>query len=105
MFKRPLAVFLAAGLALAGLPLAAQPGCGAREAMVDRLASVYSEELTAAGLQGRDGDQRVLEIWASERTGTFTVLLTTAAGESCIVASGTGFLRAPSGTIPEGTDG
>ena len=29
-----------------------------------------------------------MELWGSEETGTFTVLLTSAAGQSCVLVSG-----------------
>ena len=35
----------------------------------------------------------MMEIWASDETGTFTVLLSHANGITCVVAAGTDFFR------------
>ena len=58
---------------------------GRRGDLVDRLNKTYSETLIGGGLQNA---QQLLEIWRSEETGSFTVIVTNAQGLSCIVASG-----------------
>jgi len=63
--------------------------CATREDLTERLQVNYQEQLAARGLQQRFQGTTVLEIWASEKTGTFTVLMTNAHGQSCIMASGT----------------
>ncbi|GAA6180677.1 MULTISPECIES: hypothetical protein [unclassified Shimia] len=88
MFKRLVGTALLFGMAAAAPPAFAS-GCGSRDVMIERLESKYSEGLTAAGLQARGGQSTVLEVWSSEKTGTFTVIMTTADGVSCIVAAGT----------------
>jgi len=60
--------------------------CAMRDVVVDRLESQYSERLTAGGLQTA---QSIVEVWTSEKTGTFTVITTHPSGLSCIVATGT----------------
>lgn len=74
---------LAAALAA---PATAQdaPRCLPRDALVETLATKYSESLTGGGLQNA---KQVVEIWSSE-TGSFTVFVTRAGGFSCIVATG-----------------
>lgn len=100
MYKRLLGTALIFGLASAAPPLAApahaqeasQPriACAPRAALVERLETAYAETRTGAGLQS--GTQ-LLEIWTSDETGTWTVLITRADGSSCIVASGTHWLK------------
>jgi hypothetical protein len=63
--------------------------CAQRDQVVNRLQAEYSEQLTAGGLQGKQTDQSLVEVWSSPQTGTFTVMLTNAEGLSCIVATGT----------------
>ena len=56
--------------------------------MWKRLQSKYAEVLAGRGIQEVGNQNAILEIWASEETGTFTVLLTNAAGISCVMAAG-----------------
>ena len=84
-----LAAALCAGFVFA--PIAAQANCGAREHVITKLQRDYSETLVAGGLQGNSNVQTLVEVWASEKTGTFTMLLTSAEGVSCVVAVGTDF--------------
>ena len=80
---------LCAGILIA--PMAAQANCGAREHVITKLQRDYSETLVAGGLQGNRNVQTMVEVWASEKTGTFTMLLTSPEGVSCVVAVGTDF--------------
>jgi len=63
--------------------------CGDRQNFVDRLQAKYSETLTGRGLQEIQNGSAIVEVWSSPETGTFTVLLTNAYGQTCIVAAGT----------------
>lgn len=101
MFKRLTSAGLLFGV-LATAPPAFASACGLRENVVDRLQSQYSEALTAGGLQAGRNVQTVVEVWASEETGTFTVMLTNARGVSCIVATGTDFFTQAIEAEPEG---
>lgn len=92
MFKRLLAAGLLFGMA-ATAPPAHASNCALRSIVVDKLESKYAETLTAGGLQGKDNAQTMVEVWASEKTGTFTVILTTPQGISCVVATGTDFFK------------
>ncbi len=78
------------GAAVVALALTGQQAlaanCASRDALVSRLESQYSEQLTARGLQSAN---TLMEVFASNESGTFTVLLTNAMGVSCIVAAGT----------------
>lgn len=92
-------------LVIASTPVLAST-CGNRDALVRSLQAKYNEELAVGGLQRRFDTQAVMEVWASEATGTYTVLLTQPNGISCIVAAGTDFFTvAPGAGEPEGTAG
>jgi hypothetical protein len=76
--------------ALAG-PLAAQQStnvrmpCHKAEEIAKQLTSRYAEAPVAFGLQSNGN---LLQVYASEEKGTWTVVSTTPAGLSCIVAAG-----------------
>lgn len=91
MFKRLISGAMLLGMAATAPPVAAQGlHCAERERVVERLESKYTEVLTAGGLQGATTNQTtVVEVWASEKTGTFTVIMTNPQGVSCIIAAGT----------------
>jgi hypothetical protein len=76
----------AAVLCLIAAPVMAQnPNCAEREQVVSRLAERYGETLQSMGLRGDNG---VMEIYASEETGTWTILITGPDGMACMVAAG-----------------
>lgn len=82
------------GLALA-LLLAAeatsaqiQRHCAPRDTVVERLAQGYGETRQSVGL-GRDNS--LVEVYASEESGSWTITVTTPAGLTCLVASGQSF--------------
>jgi len=104
MFKRLLGLSLIFGMAATAPPVWAAP-CGMRDNLVEQLQSKYSEELAVGGLQTTSGAQTIMEIWASEKTGTFTVLLTSANGVSCIIGAGTDFFEAIPKPETKGTAG
>jgi hypothetical protein len=85
MTMRPLTLVLAAGLGLAlTWPAKAEPmKCAERQAIVAQLAN-YREEAEAIGLN-KDGT--LLEVFVSPQ-GTWTVLLSSPQGQSCIAAIG-----------------
>ena len=91
MFKRLISGAVLFGMAAAAPPVLAQGmQCAARDRVVERLESKYTEVLTAGGLQGATtGRTTLVEVWASEKTGTFTVIMTNPQGVSCIIAAGT----------------
>jgi hypothetical protein len=77
----------AALIVLLALPAAAEgPACGPRGAVVARLASHFGETRRGIGM-GTDG-RRVVEVFASSATGTWTILVTLPDGRACLVASG-----------------
>ena len=62
--------------------------CGPREAVVDRLAEGYGETRQSMGLGANNS---VVEVFASDETGTWTITVTTPNGMTCLVASGQSF--------------
>ena len=59
--------------------------CADRSLIVDRLSSKYGETRQSAGLNQNNG---MVEIFASEETGTWTILVTMPTGVSCLMAAG-----------------
>lgn len=62
--------------------------CGKRDAMVNRLTKTYGEVRQSMGLAANNS---VLEVFASDETGTWTIIVTTSRGVTCLVASGQAF--------------
>ncbi|WP_293575011.1 hypothetical protein [Phaeobacter sp.] len=92
MFKRLVSTSLVFGM-LATAPPAHASGCIQRDTLVERLETSYAERLTAGGFQQSRPVSTVVELWASEATGTFTIVVSHPNGLSCIVASGTDFFQ------------
>jgi hypothetical protein len=62
--------------------------CGTRETVVDRLASGYGETRQSMGLGANNA---VVEVFASDETGSWTITVTSVNGTTCLVASGQSF--------------
>ena len=78
---------IAIGL-LIGTPYAeaqGRPACAERTLVVQRLADRYGETLQSMGLNQSNG---VVEVYASEETGTWTILVTSPDGKTCLLAAG-----------------
>ncbi len=65
--------------------------CALRTEVIDRMQSKFSESLVAGGLQGAGNVHTMVEVWASGQGGTFTIILSSPKGISCVVAAGTDF--------------
>jgi len=63
----------------------AADGCAARGEVVAKLAQRFGETLRSVGLQRAEG---IVEVYASEETGTWTILVTRPDGLSCLLAAG-----------------
>ena len=98
MFKRLFATALVLGAAAlappaaqaqSGLSLTAQPTagvtCAPRAQMIRQLEKKFGETKHGVGLVSA---QQAFELWSSDRTGSWTMLVSRADGMSCIVASG-----------------
>jgi len=70
------------------LPVSAQAVCAPRDGVINNLATKYGETRQSIGL-GSSGE--LLEIFASNDTGTWTIMVTNAAGMTCIKATGQAF--------------
>lgn len=82
---------LSLGLALpALLPIRAeaQPQCAPHDVVAHRLADLYGESRQTIGLAQ---DNTVMEIYAAQQTGTWTLTVTLPNGLTCLVAAGTAF--------------
>ena len=92
MPKLSLLVRIGVALALlAGTP-SAQAGdsqaCADRGQVVKKLAEKFGETLKSVGLHANDA---VIEVYSSESTGTWTILVTHTDGMSCLLAAGQGW--------------
>lgn len=75
-------------LGAAGPALAEGSSCAAHDALQARLAAGWGETRHSIGL-GADG--AVVEVFASDETGTWTIAVTAPGGPTCIVAAGEHF--------------
>ncbi len=90
MLKRTLVTALA--IALVATSAHAQSMCAMRDAMVGQLTTKYGESPQGSGL---NSTTKMLEIWASPATGTWTILVTDPNGTSCIMAAGKDWYNFP----------
>lgn len=84
---------LALSLGFGGVILATQiafaaPQCDTRDRVTALLADRYGETRRAVGLAG---DAAVMELYASDATGTWTITVTLPDGQMCLMASGAGY--------------
>jgi hypothetical protein len=84
---------LALSLGFGGVILATQiafsaPQCGGRDQVTALLSERYGEIRRAVGLVG---ETAVMEIFASDTTGTWTITVTMPDGQMCLMASGVGY--------------
>ena len=82
------AMALAISLTAAPTSAQAQMVCGQRDDIVKQLQVKYGETRRSVGLQQGRG---VVEIYASEKTGSWTILVTDPRGMSCLMAAGEAF--------------
>lgn len=90
--------FIATGVIALTNPALAQSYCQPRESITKKLKENHGKDYAFGGIQKMPaGMTGVMEIWVSEESRTYTVLVTLPTGISCIVAVGTDFFVA----IPE----
>ncbi len=76
-------------LAIGAGQAAAQSGnCAPRQVVLDRLSETYGETRQSMGL-GSSG--RVMEVFASDASGSWTITVTLPNGMTCLMASGQSF--------------
>lgn len=84
--KLKLAVLALATAAIMPTTVLAQgQNCSNRDQVVERLASKYGESRQSIGMAPKG---RVVEVYASLETGTWTITVTMPNGITCLVASG-----------------
>ncbi len=96
-FVPALVVSALAGIVLSATPANAQMSggplvCGKRSDMIRQLGEKYGETRRSFGLAGGSG---VVELYASEETGSWTILLTNPQGTACMMAAGQAFQIEP----------
>jgi hypothetical protein len=96
--------FLAVGLLAVGAAVTAAPAlaedaaepttlaCGDHDTVVDALRSRFGEHAVSRGL---DTAGRLIQVFASADTGTWTIIATRADGTSCVMAVGRHFEQRP----------
>ena len=85
MTRLPLAIIAATAVGFIWASEAAQAaGCGARVKVTAQLDEKYGESKRGIGLSG----EVIFEIWASDATGTWTILRSTPDGVACAIAFG-----------------
>jgi len=104
------AALVALGLLAAGvLPLGSGPAfgqgaaqvCAARDGLLTQLERKYGEVPVAIGVTGGDGGGALIELLTAKDGMTWTIILTTPKGVSCLIASGEGWQPlAPVSTDP-----
>lgn len=92
-------LLLAAWCILAGPAFGQDRLCGARESIVAQLEARHGESRVNIGLQGNSA---VVEVFANRETGSWTILLTTPTGDSCLLAAGEAFQEFPAAAAAEG---
>lgn len=94
----------ALGVAAAPSAVAAQnagSSCAPREIVVQRLAEGYGETRQSVGLGANNA---VVEVFASEESGTWTITVTMASGVTCLVASGQAYEELAEALLAKGND-
>lgn len=77
---------MAFGTMIAPQMLQAQnPACAPRDTVLRKLADTYGETRQGIGL---NGDNALIEVFASDETGSWTITITSSAGLTCLLASG-----------------
>ena len=89
---------LAALAAFFVAPAQAAPQCNTRDVVHDLLAKKYSETVVAIGVANNGG---LVEVLATGDGATWSIIITTPQGMSCLVAAGEGWRVMTPGPIEE----
>lgn len=79
----------------------ARQNCGPRDVVVERLATGYGETRQSMGL---GTNNQVIEVFASDESGSWTITVTMPSGVTCLVASGQAFEELAEALPAEGND-
>jgi hypothetical protein len=99
VFMRSVVAAALSGLVVAASPAGAEEACGQRGDIVAVLVERYQESPRGGGLQTATA---MVEVWASDKTGTWTILLTQADGVACVVAAGRDWVDRDAVKLAEG---
>lgn len=100
--NKMMTICAASAVLIAGTTIAqAGQNCAPREMVVDRLASKYGETRQSMGLGANNA---VVEVFASDSSGSWTITVTSANGVTCLVASGQAFEELAEVLPAEGND-
>ena len=94
-------LFIATLLATTPLANAQTQRCGPRTAIIEKLAERYGETRQSMGLAANNA---VVEVFASDDTGTWTIVVTGTNGLTCLVASGQAYEQLAEALPAAGTD-
>lgn len=75
--------------------------CAERELVIERLQTKYGETRQSMGLGNNNG---IVEVFASDETGTWTILVTLPNGMSCLIASGQSWEQIAEDVLVPGND-
>ncbi len=75
----------AALMAAQAVHAAGSPNCGPHQEVVDRLAGKFGENRRSIALAANNS---VIEVFASDETGSWTITATAPGGPTCLIASG-----------------
>ncbi|QIE46813.1 hypothetical protein G5B38_15485 [Pseudohalocynthiibacter aestuariivivens] len=82
-------------------PALAAPNCAPRDIVVSRLADTYGETRHSIGLGANNA---VVEVFASDASGSWTITVTSPTGVTCLVASGMAFETLAEALPAQGSD-
>ena len=83
-----LGLSFAVAATLASTPAVAQAQCDSRDKILSTLSKKYSEEPIAVGLTSKGG---LVEVLSTGDGNTWTIIMSTPDGKSCLVAAGEGW--------------
>ena len=96
MYNAPFSVtaVLVAAFFMLASPVVAAPQCDKRDKVLGMLAKKYREAPIAAGVTNTGG---LVEVLTDHKGGTWTIIVTSPQGMSCLVAAGEGWrnMKAP----------
>jgi hypothetical protein len=76
-----------------------QGNCAQRSQVVERLQTKYGESRKSVGLAAKNG---VVETYASDESGTWTIVITLPNGMTCLVAAGNSFEPVEEASLKKG---
>jgi hypothetical protein len=92
MLKSLLTASVLLGIATASLPAQARTLCNTRANIVSQLTDKYGEVSNGLGMQSAN---QVIEVWSSQKTGSWTIIASRANGTSCVLAAGRNWANNP----------